>query len=344
MRIDRFLAARMPDLSRSYLQKLLADGHVLVGGSFAKNSLKLRTGDRVEAYVPTPVELSARPEEMPLDIVYEDDDLLVVNKPKGLAVHPGAGHPSGTLVNGLLAHCQGRLSGINGVLRPGIVHRIDMDTTGLLVVCKTDAAHRSLAAQLEAHTITRRYHAVVEGAIPDGGGARENPNPHPIRFLESHAIVEGAIGSEGGISGLENPHTEPSSGTPIISPEGKVGTIDCPIGRDPKNRLKMSVRAKEGKRAVTHYRVLERFPKYTYIMCELETGRTHQIRVHMASIGHPVLGDTLYGRAKQPFKTQGQVLHAKTLGFTHPTSGAYMEFDAPLPAYFEALLAKMRSM
>ncbi|HIX60532.1 MAG TPA: RluA family pseudouridine synthase, partial [Candidatus Blautia gallistercoris] len=229
------------------------------------------------------------PEPIPLDILYEDPYLLVVNKPKGMVVHPAAGHYSGTLVNGILYHCQGHLSGINGVLRPGIVHRIDKDTTGALVVCKDDATHRDLAGQLKEHSIYRRYRAIVTGNLPQD-----------------------------------------------------TGTIEGPIGRHPTDRKKMAINEKNGKPAVTHYRVLERFAGYTYVECRLETGRTHQIRVHMSSIRHPLLGDTVYGSGKAPWPLQGQVLHAEGLGFIHPATGQYVEFHAPLPEYFIELLNKFR--
>lgn len=229
------------------------------------------------------------PEEIPLDILYEDTDLLVVNKPKGMVVHPAPGHYTGTLVNALMYHCRENLSGINGVMRPGIVHRIDMDTTGSLLVCKNDRAHQILAEQLKDHSITRRYEAIVHGNLKED-----------------------------------------------------TGTVNAPIGRHPTDRKKMSVHAPHGREAVTHYRVLERFGNYTHIECELETGRTHQIRVHMASIGHPILGDLVYGPAKCPFRLQGQTLHARILGFVHPSTGAYVQFDAPLPEYFEELLKKLR--
>ena len=239
--------------------------------------------------LPEPEELNVEPENIPLDILYEDDDLLVVNKPKGMVVHPAAGHSSGTLVNAVLYHCRGNLSGINGVLRPGIVHRIDMDTTGALVICKSDFAHQSLAEQLSVHSITRKYRAIVHGNLKEDEGT-----------------VRGAI------------------------------------GRHPTDRKKMAINERNGKPAVTHYRVLERFGNYTYIECQLETGRTHQIRVHMASIGHPLLGDAVYGPKKCPVKNlQGQTLHAMVLGFIHPRTGAYMEFEAPLPEYFEKLLRKL---
>lgn len=240
--------------------------------------------------LPEPEELNVEPENIPLDILYEDDDLLVVNKPKGMVVHPAAGHSSGTLVNAVLYHCRGNLSGINGVLRPGIVHRIDMDTTGALVICKSDFAHQSLAEQLSVHSITRKYRAIVHGNLK-----------------EDEETVRGAI------------------------------------GRHPTDRKKMAINERNGKPAVTHYRVLERFGNYTYIECQLETGRTHQIRVHMASIGHPLLGDAVYGPKKCPVKNlQGQTLHAMVLGFIHPRTGAYMEFEAPIPEYFSNLLLQFR--
>ena len=239
--------------------------------------------------LPEPEELNVEPENIPLDILYEDDDLLVVNKPKGMVVHPAAGHSSGTLVNAVLYHCRGNLSGINGVLRPGIVHRIDMDTTGALVICKSDFAHQSLAEQLSVHSITRKYRAIVHGNLKEDEG-----------------------------------------------------TIEGPIGRHPTDRKKMAINYKNGKDAVTHYKVLERFGQATYVECRLETGRTHQIRVHMASIGHPLLGDTVYGSSKNPYHLEGQALHAMILGFVHPRTCEYMEFTAPLPEYFVKLLSKLR--
>ena len=249
----------------------------------------MQPGERVEALIPEPENPEILPENIPLDILYEDEDVLIVNKPKGMVVHPSAGHYSHTLVNAVMYHCRGQLSGINGVLRPGIVHRIDMDTTGALVVCKNDASHQALAEQLAVHSITRKYRALVHGNI------REDE-----------------------------------------------GTVTGAIGRHPTDRKKMAVNEKNGKPAVTHYRVLERFGAYTYIECELETGRTHQIRVHMASIGHPLVGDTVYGPKKCPFpKLQGQTLHAMVLGFRHPRTGEYLEVTAPLPQYFEKLLAEL---
>ena len=287
-RIDQCLAASFSDCSRSFLQKLLKDGKVSINGKTQKASSKVAAGDAVLVLLPEPEELNVEPENIPLDILYEDDDLLVVNKPKGMVVHPAAGHSSGTLVNALMYHCKDSLSGINGVLRPGIVHRIDMDTTGSLIVCKTDMAHKVIAAQLKEHSIHRCYRAIVHGVIKEDSGV-----------------------------------------------------IDAPIGRNPTDRKKMAINEQNGKRAVTHFKVLKRFRQFTYIECELETGRTHQIRVHMASLQHPLLGDSVYGPAKSPYKLQGQTLHAMTIGFIHPSTGEYMEFSAPLPAYFEELLHKL---
>ena len=287
-RIDQCLAASFSDCSRSFLQKLLKDGKVSINGKTQKASSKVAAGDAVLVLLPEPEELNVEPENIPLDILYEDDDLLVVNKPKGMVVHPAAGHSSGTLVNAVLYHCRGNLSGINGVLRPGIVHRIDMDTTGSLIVCKNDESHVFIAEQIKEHSVNRRYRGIVYGVVRDDEG-----------------------------------------------------TIHAPIGRHPVDRKKMAINEKNGKDAITHYKVLERFDKYTYMEFKLETGRTHQIRVHMASIGHPILGDSVYGPSKYPFKLTGQTLHAKTLGFIHPTTGKYVEFDAKLPDYFEELLRKL---
>ena len=285
-RIDKYLSALCPDLSRSYVQKLLKSGNVLVDGRQVKASYSIQEGERIFLDVPEAVEPEIEAEPMELDILYEDKDVILVNKPKGMVVHPAPGHYSHTLVNGLMAHCKGQLSGINGILRPGIVHRIDMDTTGVLIVCKNDMAHNSIAAQLKEHSIVRRYQAIVHGRIEEAEGR-----------------IEGAI------------------------------------GRDPVNRKRMCINEKNGKPAVTHYQVLERFRQFTYVECRLETGRTHQIRVHMASVRHPLLGDTVYGPVKCPFpRLQGQTLHAGVLGFVHPRSGDYMEFSAPLPSYFQELL------
>ncbi|MEE0781709.1 MAG: RluA family pseudouridine synthase [Sellimonas sp.] len=290
-RIDKFLSCRLEEVSRSYIQKLIKEGHVSVNGKPVKANYKLGAGDEISVEIPEAKEPDILPEDIPLDILYEDQDILVVNKPKGMVVHPAAGHYSGTLVNALMYHCKDSLSGINGVMRPGIVHRIDMDTTGSLLVCKNDEAHRILAEQLKEHTIRREYHAIVYGNIKED-----------------------------------------------------TGTVDEPIGRHPTDRKKMSINHKNGKQAVTHYEVLERFGNFTYIRCRLETGRTHQIRVHMASLHHPLLGDEVYGpSSRPPFPgLKGQVLHAKILGIYHPATGEYMEFDAPLPQYFVDLLQKLR--
>lgn len=289
IRIDRVLAEKYQDFSRSYLQKLLKDQQVFVNEKTVKSNYKVQTGDSVRILLPDMEEPDIVPQEIPLDILYEDDFLLVVNKPKGMVVHPSAGHMEGTLVNAVLAHCRGNLSGINGVLRPGIVHRIDKDTTGALLICKDDATHRDLAEQLKVHSIKRRYRAIAYGSF------KENE-----------------------------------------------GTVEGPIGRHPTDRKKMSINYKNGKDAVTHYRVLERFKNAAYIECSLETGRTHQIRVHMSSIGHPLLGDEVYGSGRNPYHLQGQALHAMVLGFVHPHTGEYMEFEAPLPDYFVKLLEKLR--
>lgn len=287
-RIDKFLAEQYENLSRSFLQKLLKSGEVMVDGRPVKASYKVAEGDLISFEVPEAVEPEIVPEDIPLDILYEDHDVILVNKPKGMVVHPAAGHYTGTLVNALMFHCKEDLSGINGVLRPGIVHRIDMDTTGVIIACKNDLAHNSIAAQLKEHSITRRYQAIFHGALKDDEGV-----------------------------------------------------IDEPIGRSPKDRKKMAVNYNNGKSAVTNYKVLTRFKDFTHIECRLETGRTHQIRVHMASIGHPLLGDAVYGPAKCPYKLQGQTLHAGILGFVHPRTGEYMEFSASLPEYFEELLRKL---
>ena len=288
-RLDKFLTDQLPDLSRSHLQKLIKNGNITVDQGKVKPNYKLSVGNQVFVDIPDPEELDIIPEDIPLDILYEDQDILVVNKPKGMVVHPAPGHYSGTLVNAIMFHCRDHLSGINGVLRPGIVHRIDMNTTGSLLICKNDKAHHFLAEQLKEHSITRKYHAIVHGNLKEDDG-----------------------------------------------------TINAPIGRHPVDRKKMSTKAQNGRHAVTHYRVLERFGDFTYIECQLETGRTHQIRVHMSSIGHPILGDDVYGPAKCPFKLEGQTLHAKILGIVHPTTLEYMEFDAPLPVYFENLFRKLR--
>lgn len=293
-RLDVFVSRWLPDVTRSRVQNLLSEGMILVDGKTVKAGYKLKTGNLVQVVLPQLKELSAEPEAMDLEILYEDDDLAIVNKPRGLVVHPAAGHESGTLVNGLLHHFQGKLSGINGVMRPGIVHRIDKDTSGLLVICKSDRAHQGLSDLLKDHDIERVYHAVVHGSFSK---------------------------------------TE--------------GTVDAPIGRMDSDRKKMCVRA-DGRRAITHYRVLEQYDGFSYVELRLETGRTHQIRVHMRSIGHPLLGDEVYGAAKENTKLEkmlkgkdfwpGQILHAKVLGFVHPVSGEYIEFNSELPAYFQTVL------
>lgn len=287
-RIDKFITNCIDSLTRSYIQKMIAEKLCFVNGNAVKASYRVKDGDEVAFSLPRSIEPDIAAEEIPLPILYEDKDILVVNKPKHMVVHPAPGHYSGTLVNAVLYHCKGSLSGINGVMRPGIVHRIDKDTSGSLIICKNDMAHHSIAAQLKEHSVTRIYHAIVYGVLQE-----------------------------------------------------EETTIDAPLGRHPKDRMKMAV-VQGGKRAVTHVRVLKRFPKYTYVACRLETGRTHQIRVHMAHIGHPILGDEVYalGR-KASIKCEGQVLHAKTIGFVHPVGGEYMEFDAPLPEEFERLLGMM---
>ena len=289
IRIDRYLSEKNAELSRSYLKKLLKEQGITVNGREVKANYKVQAGDEIRISLPDLSEPDILPEDIPLDILYEDEDVMVVNKPKGMVVHPSAGHTSGTLVNAILFHCQGNLSGINGVMRPGIVHRIDKDTTGALLICKNDVAHRDLAEQLKEHSIKRRYRAIVSGNLKDDEG-----------------------------------------------------TVEGPIGRHPVDRKKMAINYKNGKEAITHYKVLERFGNATYIECRLETGRTHQIRVHMTSIGHPLLGDEVYGSGKNPYHLQGQALHAMVLGFVHPRTGEYLEFTAPLPEYFTNLLEKLR--
>ena len=288
-RLDAWLAGQLEGVSRSAAARLLEEGQVTCGGRPAAKNTRLQGDETVCVTLPDPEPVDVVPQNIPLDIVYEDDDVIVVNKPKGLVVHPAPGHPDGTLVNALLYHCGDSLSGIGGELRPGIVHRIDMDTTGVIIACKNDMAHNSIAAQLKEHSITRRYQAIVHGVLKDDAG-----------------------------------------------------TVEGPIGRHPTDRKKMAINHKNGKEAITHYKVLERFGQATYIECRLETGRTHQIRVHMASLGHPLLGDTVYGSSKNPYHLQGQALHAMILGFVHPITGEYLEFEAPLPEYFSKLLEKLR--
>ena len=290
IRIDKVLSAYLTELSRTYIQKLIDNGNVTLSGKTLKANFKVSAGQEVEILLPEPETLKVEPENIPLNILYEDSDVIVVNKPKNMVVHPAAGHYSGTLVNALLYHCKDSLSGINGIMRPGIVHRIDKDTTGAIVVCKNDIAHQFLAAQLKEHSITRKYEAIVY-----------------------HSFKE------------------------------EEGRVDAPIGRHPSERTKMAINYKNGKDAITNYRVLENLGGgYAHIECRLETGRTHQIRVHMASLNHPLVGDTVYGPSKDSFGLEGQTLHARILGFIHPTTKEYMEFEAPTPEYFTKLLQKLR--
>ncbi len=292
LRLDKCIAINHPKVSRSYVQKLIESGGAWINGNTGRCKDVVKTGDEIKLLIPAPDGLEVEAENIPLDIVYEDEAIIIVNKPKGMVVHPAAGHYTGTLVNGLLYHCKGSLSGINGILRPGIVHRIDKDTTGILVACKNDIAHRNLAEQFKEHSITRRYNALVYGS-----------------FKQSE------------------------------------GRIESFISRNPDERLKMMVNPARGKYAATNYRVLEQFgSRYSHIVCTLETGRTHQIRVHMSHVGHPLLGDTTYGHKKDPFQLNGQALHAGVLGFMHPVTGEYMEFSAELPTYFTELIEKLRVM
>lgn len=284
-RLDKFISENS-NLSRSHAAKLAEEKRVLINGREAVKKIKLADGDIITISIPEPEPMEAVPQDIPIDIVYEDNSVIVVNKPQGMVVHPAPGNPDGTLVNGLLFHCS--LSGINGVVRPGIVHRIDKDTSGLLVVAKNDEAHEKLSAQLKERKALRKYQCIVHGNIKEDEG-----------------------------------------------------TIDKPIGRHPVDRKKMAV-VQGGREAVTHYKVLERFGRYTLVECTLETGRTHQIRVHMASIGHSIVGDKVYGTGKEPFKTNGQLLHAKTIGFVHPDTGELVCFDSQLPEYFEDILRKLR--
>lgn len=289
-RLDKYLSLIYPDTSRSFFQKLIKDSAVQVNDKAEKASYRMNFEDVVTIHFPDAVETAIEPENIPLDILYEDDDLLIVNKPKGMVVHPSAGHYSGTLVNAIMYHCKDSLSGINGEIRPGIVHRIDMDTTGSLIICKNDMSHVNIAEQIKMHSVNRIYEGIVYGNV-----------------------------------------------------KNDEGTIEGAIGRHPIERKKMSINEKNGKPAITHYKVLERFGNYTYMQFKLETGRTHQIRVHMSSIGHPLLGDSLYSSGKTSFKNLvGQTLHAKTIGFIHPSTNEYLEFSAPLPEYFENLLTQLK--
>lgn len=294
-RLDLFLSENIEGYSRSYMQKIINEENCKVNGRIAKPKLKLKNHDRIEAVIPDPIPLTAEPEKIELDIIYEDNDIIVINKPQGMVVHPAHGNYTGTVVNALLMHCGSlsdcsSLTGINGVMRPGIVHRIDKDTSGIIVVAKTNEAHLSLSRQLKEHTITRKYAALLEGRLKND--------------------------------------------------RGRVETL---IGRNPKDRKKMAVVGDKGKKAITHYQVLERFEHNTLIEAVLETGRTHQIRVHMAALGHPVVGDTVYGYSKQRFDTKGQLLHARVLGFNHPGCNKYVEFEADLPDYFEKVLKVLRN-
>lgn len=290
LRLDKYLSKMLSDYSRAALQKAIQNGRVLINGKAVKSSYKVMEHDEIYFEPEELREPDIIAQNIPVDILYEDQDIIVVNKPKQMVVHPAPGHYEGTLVNVLLYHCKDSLSGINGVMRPGIVHRIDQDTTGVLVVCKNDKAHQFIAEQLAVHSITRTYHAIVWNNLSE-----------------------------------------------------EQGTITGAIGRNPIDRKKMAINEKNGKPAVTHYQVLDHLNrKFNYIACNLETGRTHQIRVHMSSIGHPILGDTVYGPQKSPYALTGQTLHAKTLGFIHPTTKKYVEFDAPLPDYFQKLLKKLK--
>lgn len=289
-RLDSFLAEKnTAKYTRSFIGKMIEENLVLYNGKPSKASTKIKTGDRIELFEKEPEPLAVKGEEIPLEIVYEDDDLMVINKPRGMVVHPAPGHTSGTLVNAVLSHAGESLSSINGVLRPGIVHRIDKDTSGLILVCKNDFSHKALAKQLEEHSITRRYHAICSGRLKE-----------------------------------------------------EQGTVSAPIGRDEKNRKQQAINYKHGKEAITHYRLLENLQNASLLECRLETGRTHQIRVHMKSIGHPLLGDPLYGPKKNLYAIKGQALHAMVLGFVHPRSEEYMEFSADYPEDFQKLLNKLR--
>lgn len=289
-RIDLFLSLINDSFSRSYIQKLIKEEKVLVNNKKVKSNYKTVLGDNISLYLPKDKNLDIIAQNIPLDIIYEDNDIIIINKPKGMVVHPAPGHLEGTLVNALLYHYKDDLSTINGIVRPGIVHRIDRDTTGILLICKNNNSHRIISEQLKVHSITRKYHAIVHGRVKE-----------------------------------------------------ETGTIIAPIGRHPIDRKKMSINSKRAKDAITHYKVLDYLNGFTYVECTLETGRTHQIRVHMASLHHPVLGDAVYGPSKKPFSLEGQTLHAKVLGIKHPITGEYMEFESPLPSYFSELLIKLRN-
>ncbi len=289
VRIDKYISEHIEDLSRSYIQNIIQKGLVKVNDKKVKSNYKVNLSDVINIEIPEPEKLKVEAENIPIDIVYEDEDLLLVNKPQGMVVHPAPGNYTGTLVNALMYHCGDNLSAINGVIRPGIVHRIDKDTSGLLIVAKNNNAHVKLAEQIKAHTVTRKYITLVYSNIKE-----------------------------------------------------EKGTIDLPIGRHPVDRKKMTVTSKNSRNAITHFKVLERLNDYTYIQCKLETGRTHQIRVHMNHIGHPIVADPVYGRKKDKYKLNGQVLHAKLLGFIHPRTGEYMEFEVEPPEYFMKVLNTLR--
>lgn len=290
-RIDVYLTNELDECSRSFVQKLIQQNKITVNNKFIKSNYTLRLNDIIDVEIPDPKAVQILPENIPLDIIYEDKDIIIINKPQNMVVHPAPGHYTGTLVNSLLYHCKDELSAINGIMRPGIVHRIDKDTSGILVAAKTNTAHQSLALQLKNHSITRKYNAIVYNNLKDDEGI-----------------------------------------------------IDLPIGRHPIERKKMAVTNKNSKNAVTHYKVIERFGKYTFVELQLETGRTHQIRVHMSYIGNPLLGDTIYSNRKQAFNLNKQALHAKVLGFIHPSTGSYIEFETELPNYFKQILIKLKSM
>ena len=291
-RADQFLSQSLNNLTRSAAQKLLEGGHVLRAGKALKKNDRLNPGDEVSVLIPDPTEVEILPQDIPLDVIYEDEDVIVVNKPVGMVVHPAPGHPDGTLVNALLHHCGDSLSGINGELRPGIVHRIDRDTSGLIIAAKNDAAHLALAEQLQDHSLYREYEAVIVGGLKDDQG-----------------------------------------------------TVDLPIARHPTDRKKMAINHYNGRHAVTHWTVLRRYPGYTHIQCRLETGRPHQIRVHLAAQGHPVLGDPVYNGVRKGFpELAGQCLHARRLSFVHPRTGERMMLEAPLPDYFTATLARCQRL